>query len=153
MGSVGRSFICLLWTPGSCQYSALYAHQIYTQMKTNWFWFFFFFFEENLYSSGQHFCSTFEETFFFFFYGTWETLLGRGSQHGRWLAALLQWSGWGALIRQQPTQGAGMLITLWGAVWQQAWWLGISHWGYIYTAHIFLLPPHWNTQVVLWVLA
>lgn len=28
---------------------------------------FFFFFEENLYSSGQHFCSTFEETFFFIF--------------------------------------------------------------------------------------
>lgn len=28
------------------------------------------------------------------FYGTWETLLGRGSQRGRWLAVLLAWVKW-----------------------------------------------------------
>lgn len=57
---------------------------------------------------------------FFFFYGAWETLPGRGSVCGRWFPVLCQWNGWGALIRQ-TTQRAGTLITLGGAVWQQAW--------------------------------
>lgn len=56
-----------------------------------------------------------------------------------------EWNGWGALIRQPPTQIVWMLIALWGAVWQQARWLrlGISLWGYIRTVHIFLQSPHW----------
>lgn len=87
------------------------------------------FFKNNVYWSALLFHH--QKDLFLFFYGAWETLPGRGSMCGRWLFALCQWNGWGALIRQTMQRG-GTLITLCGAVWQQAWRRGTFRRGYIH---------------------
>lgn len=73
---------------------------------------------------------------FFLFFTAPGRLAGRGLVCGRWLSGLCQWNGWGALIRQ-TTQRAGTLITLCGAVWQQAQRRGKPRRGYIHIIQIF----------------
>lgn len=96
-------------------------------------------------SSGQHFCAELQRDIGFLFMAPERLCWAEDhSVADGWLCCVSEWNGWGALIRQPPTHIAGMLIALWGAVWQQAMWhlLGISRWGYIHTVHIFLQSPH-----------
>lgn len=76
-------------TSGHCHYKIMCAHKyMYTTSWINEKWLLYFL--KWVYSSGQHFCSKLQRDTGFF-YGTWETLLGRGSQRGRWLAVLRAW--------------------------------------------------------------